>query len=46
MYFIPGKVLMKCCDIISGELEKLNIWFQVNKLSLNINTTQFMKYNL
>lgn len=43
--FYSGKDIKEICDVISGELEKLNLWFQVNKLSLNINKTQFMIFH-
>ena len=33
--FYSGKDIDELCSLISKELEKLCIWFQVNKLSLN-----------
>ena len=40
--FYAGKDLDEVCTIISRELNILHIWFQVNKLSLNVATTNFM----
>ena len=34
--------LDEVCKIISRELNILHIWFQVNKLSLNVAKTNFM----
>ena len=29
---------------VNNELEKLDIWFRVNKLSLNVNKTNFIMF--
>ena len=40
--FYAGKDLDEVCNIVSRELSILHIWFQVNKLSLNVAKTNFM----
>ena len=40
--FYAGKDLDEVCKIISRKLNILHIWFQVNKLSLNLAKTNFM----
>ena len=40
--FKAGKDLDEVCKIVSRELNTLHIWFQVNKLSLNVAKTNFM----
>ena len=40
--FYAGKDLDEVCKIVSRELNILHIWFQVNKLSLNVAKTNFM----
>ena len=40
--FCSGKNLTSLCETVSQELDKLNIWFRVNKLSLNISKTNFI----
>ena len=40
--FYSGNDLLNVCNTMSSELGKLNKWFQVNKLSLNIQKTNFM----
>ena len=40
--FCSGKNLTALCETVSQELDKLNIWFRVNKLSLNISKTNFI----
>ena len=42
--FFSGKNLDKICKTITIELEKLNSWFKVNKLSLNVGKTNFMVF--
>ena len=37
-----GKDPTGVCDKVTSELIKLNKWFQVNKLSLNVSKTNFM----
>ena len=39
--FYSGDNLSQVCETVSTELVKLRRWFQVNKLSLNIATTNF-----
>ena len=48
--FCSGKDLKSLCKTVSKELDKLNVWFAVNKLSLNVSKTNFIlfgnrKYN-
>ena len=40
--FYSGKDIDELCSVVSIELDKLCIWFQVNKLSLNTSKTNFM----
>ncbi len=40
--FQSGPCINDLCKSVSKELAKLNIWFRVNKLSLNINKTNFI----
>ena len=40
--FYAGKDLDEVCKIVSRELNILHIWFQVNKLSLNVAKTNFL----
>ena len=42
--FCSGKDIKTLCKSISRELDKLNIWFAVNKLSLNVNKTNFILF--
>ena len=37
-----GKDLKEVCELVSRELNILHMWFQVNKLSLNVAKTNFM----
>ena len=37
--FCSGKGMVELCSMVSIELDKLCIWFQVNKLSLNTSKT-------
>ena len=41
-FFYSGDNISQVCETVSTELGKLHIWFQVNKLSLNIAKTNFM----
>ena len=41
-FFYSGGNLSQVCETVSSELCKLHSWFQVNKLSLNIDKTNFM----
>ena len=43
--FYAGKDLDEVCKIVSRELNILHIWFQVNKLSLNVAKTNFMIFD-
>ena len=40
--FYSGKDIDELCSVVSIELDKLCLWFQVNKLSLNTSKTNFM----
>ena len=42
--FCSGRDIKTLCKSISQELDKLNIWFAVNKLSLNVNKTNFILF--
>ncbi len=39
--FYSGKDIDELCSVVSLELDKLCIWFQVNTLSLNTSKTNF-----
>jgi len=43
--FYSGTDIDEMCTIVSGELDKLKIWFFVNKLSLNVKKTNFMLFS-
>jgi len=43
--FYSGNNIEYMCEIVSNELMHLNQWFIVNKLSLNINKTNFMIFS-
>jgi hypothetical protein len=43
--FYTGKNIDKMCNIISIELNKLDMWFKVNKLSLNLQKTNYMFFS-
>ena len=40
--FVSGKNIKNVCDVLNKELENMNIWFKVNKLSLNVSKTNYM----
>ena len=42
--FLSGKNLLEDCNIMTNELKKLDIWFKVNKLSLNVGKTNYMVF--
>ena len=42
--FLSGSNLTDLCNIMSNELKKLDVWFRVNKLSLNVSKTNFMVF--
>ena len=37
--------MKEVCETMSHELDKLNIWFRANKLSLNVSKTNFMIFS-
>lgn len=43
--FGSGKDLQILCNTISNELKKLAIWFNVNKLSLNVSKTHYIIFS-
>ena len=43
--FRSGRELNSLCKEVSEELEKLNTWFKVNKLSLNVSKTNFILFS-
>ena len=40
--FLSGKNLDEICNVMTSELKKLDTWFKVNKLSLNVSKTNYM----
>lgn len=42
--FLSGSDYASICNIINVELSKLNVWFCVNKLSLNISKTNYISF--
>ena len=42
--FCSNNDLVQLCKTITCELSKLNTWFAVNKLSLNVSKTNFMLF--
>ena len=42
--FISGKNIDTLCNVLSNELQHLDTWFKVNKLSLNVSKTNFMVF--
>ena len=42
--FCTGESIAELCTSVSIELRKLHIWLSINKLSLNINKTNFMVF--
>ena len=40
--FLTGNDMNELCGKVTAELEKLKIWFRLNKLSLNVSKTNFM----
>jgi hypothetical protein len=42
--FCSGEKLECISKVVSNELDKLNVWFAVNKLSLNVSKTNFMVF--
>ena len=42
--FCTGSNLKEICQVITSELVKLNIWFSLNKLSLNVTKTNYMVF--
>ncbi len=43
--FYTGKGVKNVNDVINKELRLLNVWFKVNKLSLNVKKTNFMVFS-
>ena len=43
--FCSHNDIYSLCRMISNELLKLNVWFAVNKLSLNVNKTNYMLFS-
>ena len=43
--FASGDNIETLCNDINRELNKINIWFKINKLSLNLNKTNFMVFS-
>jgi hypothetical protein len=43
--FLYGHNIKDMCDVVSNELNYLNQWFAVNKLSLNVSKTNFMIFS-
>ena len=43
--FYTGRNITEMCNIVTKELEHLNQWFMVNKLSLNVEKTNFMIFS-
>jgi hypothetical protein len=43
--FLSGYNIKNLCDLVTNELSNLNQWFTVNKLSLNVNKTNFMVFS-
>ena len=43
--FISGNNVEYLCKQINNELAKINLWFKLNKLSLNISKTNFMIFS-
>ena len=42
--FLGGKSLTEVCKLLTNELKSLDVWFKVNKLSLNVVKTNFMVF--
>ena len=43
--FYTGTNLDNISEVITGELEKINVWFSLNKLSLNVSKTNYMIFS-
>ena len=43
--FYTGTNLDNISEAITGELEKINVWFSLNKLSLNVSKTNYMIFS-
>ena len=44
--FLTGKNVDQMIEIMNGELNKVFLWLNSNKLSLNVKKTQFMVFSL
>ena len=42
--FCTGDDIHELCNLVSQEMKKIQNWFAINKLSLNINKTNFMVF--
>ena len=42
--FLSGKNLLEVCNTMTNDLKKLDIWFKVNKLSLNVDKTNYIAF--
>ena len=42
--FYSTRTIVDIAGTVNKELEKLDIWFRVNKLSLNVNKTNFIMF--
>ena len=40
--FCSGNNIQKLLEVVTAELDKLKVWFNLNKLSLNLNKTKYM----
>ena len=43
--FLEGTNVNEMCKIMNDELKQLRLWLQINKLSLNIDKTQYMLFS-
>ena len=43
-FFYTGSDFNNICNVITLELEHLNVWFALNKLSLNVSKTNYMVF--
>ena len=43
--FYSGDNVINVAKIVSSELNKLKVWFDINKLSLNVSKTNYMLFS-
>ncbi len=43
--FTSGRDIESLCEVVNVELAKINLWFKLNKLSLNISKTNFIIFS-